>query len=179
MKRRFAAALTIAVLVSIAALPASPGLAQSASQVTDGVVTGYKAAESGELQSFTIVNAKGETLEFKVQDGAQATTYGLENQAGDRWVSDQAKDPVEAVRRLRDHQERFAPVTVSARDGVALSVVEKEGGKLETNLGYLFAIYTVTWLAFFGYVFILSRRQRDLQREIARLKGAAAGAGKK
>lgn len=175
MKHRLPIALTVAVLVSFAAIPASPGLAQSADQVIDGVVTGYKAAESGELQSFTIVDAKGGTLEFKVQAGAQATAYGLENQAGDRWVSDQARNPVEAVRRLRDHQERFAPVTVSAHGGVALSVVEKEGGGLETNLGYLFAIYTVTWLAFFGYVFILSRRQRDLQREIAQLKGAGAG----
>ena len=176
MNRRLAVALAVAALVSAAAPAALP--AKSDGEVVDGVVTGYKAAESGELQSFTIVNSKGETLEFTVQSGAEATAYGLENQAGDRWVSDQAKDPVEAVRRLRDHQERFAPVTVTARGGVALSVVEKEGGKLETNLGYLFAIYTVTWLAFFGYVFILSRRQRDLQREIARLKGAAAGASK-
>ncbi|MSQ08872.1 MAG: CcmD family protein [Dehalococcoidia bacterium] len=179
MNMRSLVALTIAALISYAALPASPGLAQSASEVFDGVITGYTTAGTGELQSFTMVNAKGQMLEFKVQAGAQTTAYGLENQAGDRWVSDQSKDPVEAVRRLRDHQERFAPVTVTARDGVALSVVEKEGGRLETNLGYLFAIYTVTWLAFFGYVFILSRRQRDLQREIARLKAAPASQNKK
>ena len=42
----------------------------------------------------------------------------------------------------------------------------------EANLPYLFAVYIVTWLAFFGYVFFMSRRQREMQREIDELRRA-------
>ena len=94
-----------------------------------------------------------------------------ENQVGDRWVSSLGDDPVEAARRLRDHRERFAPVTVTFENGIAHSVVEREEGKLETNLGYLFAVFLVTWILFFAYVLYMGRKQRVLQHEIARLKG--------
>jgi CcmD family protein len=169
--------VALALITALALMAAAPGLAfaQSAGQLVDGIITAVATGPSGELQSFKLVDAAGNTHEFRVNAGASPTRYGLENQAGDRWVSDQASDPVEAARRVRDHQERFAPVTVTADGAAALTVVEKEGGKLETNLGYLFAIYTVTWVAFFGYAFLLSRRQRDLQREIARLKAALPG----
>ena len=40
----------------------------------------------------------------------------------------------------------------------------------DSNLGYLFAVYMVTWAGFFGYVFMTSRRQRVLGREIEYLK---------
>ena len=40
------------------------------------------------------------------------------------------------------------------------------------NLPYLFAVYSVTWVLFFGYVFYVSRRQRELEREIRELKAA-------
>ena len=42
----------------------------------------------------------------------------------------------------------------------------------ESELPWLFAVYAVTWAAFFGYVFIMSRRQREMQREIDALKRA-------
>ena len=38
------------------------------------------------------------------------------------------------------------------------------------NLGYLVAAYTIIWIAISGYIFSLSRRQRQLQREIDSLK---------
>ncbi len=41
---------------------------------------------------------------------------------------------------------------------------------MEENLGYLFAAFTVVWLALFGYIFILSRRQQRLRRDIDLLK---------
>jgi CcmD family protein len=145
-------------------------VAQSGDRVLDGVVAAVTADSAGALTGFRLLRSDGSVVDLRVQGGAEPTRYGLENQAGDRWTSDQAAEPVEAARRVRDHQERFAPVTVTERGGVALTVVEKESGRLETNLNYLFAIYTVTWAAFFGYVFFLSRRQRDLQREIARLR---------
>jgi CcmD family protein len=163
--------------LALATVTGGMAFAQSGTETVDGVVAGVMTSSSGELESFKLLDASGNVREFRVQGGADATEYGLENQAGDRWVATQAGEPIEAARRLRDHQERFAAVTVTVRDGVALNVVEKESGRLETNLGYLFAVYTITWLAFFAYVFILSRRQRDLQREIVRLKSAADGPG--
>ena len=40
------------------------------------------------------------------------------------------------------------------------------------NLPLLFAVYTVTWAAFFAYAFYMSRRQRELRREIDEIKRA-------
>ena len=39
-----------------------------------------------------------------------------------------------------------------------------------SNLSFLFAAFLVTWAAFFGYVFFVNRRQRELQREIEELR---------
>ena len=38
------------------------------------------------------------------------------------------------------------------------------------NLPYLFAAYAVTWVAFFIYVFFVSRRQHELEGQIDELK---------
>ena len=46
----------------------------------------------------------------------------------------------------------------------------QENMNQNTNLGYLFAIYIITWAGFFAYVFVLSRRQRSLERQINILK---------
>lgn len=50
-----------------------------------------------------------------------------------------------------------------------LSAQQQRG---EAELPWLFAVYAITWAAFFGYVFIMSRRQREMQREIDTLKRA-------
>ena len=34
------------------------------------------------------------------------------------------------------------------------------------NLGYLFAAYTIIWAVVFGYVFMMQRKQKKLQRQI-------------
>ena len=39
----------------------------------------------------------------------------------------------------------------------------------EANLPFLFAAFFVTWAAFFGYAFVMSRRQREMKREIEAL----------
>lgn len=44
----------------------------------------------------------------------------------------------------------------------------------EANLPFLFAVFFITWAAFFAYVFIMSRRQRELRREIEELRQALA-----
>jgi len=38
------------------------------------------------------------------------------------------------------------------------------------NFGYLFAAFTIIWVALFVYVFIISQRQNNLKREIDKLK---------
>ncbi len=38
------------------------------------------------------------------------------------------------------------------------------------NLAYLFAAFAVSWLAFFVYAFFVSRRRRELEREIRELR---------
>ncbi len=42
--------------------------------------------------------------------------------------------------------------------------------KGEDYLPFLFAVFAVTWLAFFVYAFFMSRKQADLKREIDALK---------
>lgn len=50
----------------------------------------------------------------------------------------------------------------------------QNGGDPEANLPFLFAVFIITWGAFFGYVFYLSLRQRDMKSEIEALKRALA-----
>ena len=45
------------------------------------------------------------------------------------------------------------------------------------NLDYLVAAYTIIWAAIAGYVFSLSRRQKQLWREIDTLKEKMRGKG--
>ena len=42
----------------------------------------------------------------------------------------------------------------------------------EANLPFLFAVYILTWAGFFGYAFYMSRRQRDMRRDIEALRRA-------
>ena len=42
--------------------------------------------------------------------------------------------------------------------------------EVSERLPYLYAVYTVTWVVFFIYVFFVSRRQRELEREIRELR---------
>jgi CcmD family protein len=49
------------------------------------------------------------------------------------------------------------------------------GDDPDPNLGYLFGVYIVTWAGFFGYAFMMSRRQREMQREIATLRAIIEG----
>jgi CcmD family protein len=38
------------------------------------------------------------------------------------------------------------------------------------NIGYLLAAYTVIWAVVFGYVLVMQRKQRKLQRQITLLR---------
>ena len=49
------------------------------------------------------------------------------------------------------------------------------GDDPDPNLGFLFGVFIVTWAGFFGYAFMMSRRQREMQREIAELRAVIQG----
>ncbi len=68
-----------------------------------------------------------------------------------------------ALARAFDTEPLPAPAAYAAQEA---------GADPEANLPYLFAVFITTWLAFFGYVFYMSRRQREMQREIDELKRA-------
>ena len=53
---------------------------------------------------------------------------------------------------------------------------EDSGG--QTNLGYLFAVYIVVWAVFFGYVGFMTRRQKEIRREINSLKSTLEEEGR-
>jgi len=59
---------------------------------------------------------------------------------------------------------------VVSSEAVAPQSDPEPGDDPDPNLGYLFGVYIVTWAGFFGYAFIMSRRQREMQREIAALR---------
>ena len=64
-------------------------------------------------------------------------------------------------------------VALSALTPVAaLAQVGEPSRAPEANLPFLFAVYIITWAAFFGYAFYVSRRQREMQGEIEALKRA-------
>ncbi len=162
--------ITVLVLVAILVVASVPTATAQTSGLVSGVVTAVERNDAGELVSFSIVDNQGAVHAFSVSGN---TEFGLENQAGDRWTASHADEPVEAAERMRDQQRRFVPITVRGEGGIATSVVVSESGRLETNLGFLFAIYMVSWAAFFAYIFVMSRRQRDLHRQIEQLKELA------
>ncbi len=53
---------------------------------------------------------------------------------------------------------------------LAAGIAAQENTNTETNLDFLFAIYIVTWAGFFAYIFVVSRRQRTMEREINDLR---------
>jgi len=157
--------------------PPSVALAQS-TPIVNGIVVDIEIDDDDQLITFVVSDSGGILTTFKLSD---TTKYGLENQAGDRWVSTHKDGSVEAARRLFEHQERFAPVTVSYTEVsessgritvIATSVVDREQGKLETNLGYIFAVFAITWIMFFAYLFYMDRKQKVVQYEIAQIKAS-------
>ncbi len=55
---------------------------------------------------------------------------------------------------------------------VSAPLAQESGANPEANLPFLFAVYILTWAGFFGYAFYMSRRQREMRREIDALKQA-------
>ena len=82
-------------------------------------------------------------------------------------------------------RRRLSPNRLLAVTGAALvwlmltgNVLAAEHGQTnsafdESPLPFLFAVYTITWAAFFAYAFYVNRRQRELRREIEELRKAS------
>lgn len=69
----------------------------------------------------------------------------------------------------------FAAIALWSGTALAAPMVQDaQSTQADPNLGYLFAVFAVTWAAFFGYVFFMSRRQREVRREIEALRMALA-----
>ena len=68
----------------------------------------------------------------------------------------------------------FASTFEMRPEGVETTVSAQEDvpDDPEGNLPYLFAVFIVTWGTFFGYLIYISRRQRDMAREIDALQSA-------
>ena len=65
-----------------------------------------------------------------------------------------------------------AAVTIGSSDNPQGQ--DAAGREPEANLPFLFAVFFITWAAFFGYVFVMSRRQRQMRSEIDALKETLA-----
>lgn len=63
---------------------------------------------------------------------------------------------------------------------LALAQGEPPTGQVspERALPFVFAVFAVTWAAFFGYALFMARRQRDLQREVQALRQMLEKKGK-
>ena len=62
----------------------------------------------------------------------------------------------------------FVPFDVADASFPDRSMTQNEGP--ESNLKFLFAVFFITWLAFFAYVFFLSRRLKSMKQEINDLR---------
>ncbi len=62
--------------------------------------------------------------------------------------------------------------TSAAQMEAAIAAQQAEGSSSE--LPWLFAVFIVTWAAFFAYIFYLSHKQREMRREIDALRRALA-----
>ena len=125
-----------------------------------GIITMVLVDEMNELVEFQITDSNGNNYKYKVNI---STEFGLDESSGDRWVSTQQNSPKESAIKLIEHQKRYAPVTIIYDGEYAKSVVEREEGRLENNLSYLFSFFLITWIIFFLYIFYLGKKQKIIE----------------
>tara|TARA_Y100001936_G_scaffold192183_1_gene191450 strand:- start:3696 stop:4211 length:516 start_codon:yes stop_codon:yes gene_type:complete len=125
-----------------------------------GIITMVLVDEMNELVEFQITDSNGNNYKYKVN---VSTEFGLDESSGDRWVSTQKNSPKESAIKLIEHQKRYAPVTIIYDGEYAKSVVEREEGRLENNLSYLFSFFLITWIIFFLYIFYLGKKQKIIE----------------
>lgn len=62
----------------------------------------------------------------------------------------------------------WVPFSVVDASSPNMAMTQNEGP--ESNLKFLFAVFFISWLAFFAYVFFLSRRLKSMKQEINDLR---------
>jgi CcmD family protein len=68
----------------------------------------------------------------------------------------------------------FAAIPALAQQDISAQANNGGSSDAEANLPYLFAVYAITWVIFFAYLYYLSQRQRNLRREVEELRQVLA-----
>ena len=98
------------------------------------------------------------------------TVLGLDNAVGERWIETFGNDINESINRLNNQQNMLSPITIVHHSKYAHSITTKNSENPDTNLNYLFIVFALAWLSFFGYIIYLSRRLSNIKEEIKLLK---------
>ena len=123
-----------------------------------GVINAISIDDNGNVEGILLMMNDGDFVNIDIKSGDNPSEFGLENIAGDRWVGNQNDNGKEVASKLKDHQKRFAPITVLHEKGVAKEIVDMEKRNVSSNLNFLFACFAVAWIAFFGYLIIINGR---------------------
>ena len=126
--------------------------------LVSGVINAISVDEDGQLEGILLMTSDGQFLNIDIKSGENPTEFGLDNIAGERWTGNQNDDSKEVVLKLKDHQKRFVPITILHNEGLAKEIVDMEKRDVSSNLNFLFACFTVAWVAFFGYLIIINGR---------------------
>ena len=125
-------------------------LADDHEDLISGVINAISIDDNGNVEGILLMMNNGDFMNIDIKSGDNSTEFGLENIAGDRWVGNQNDNGKEVASKLKDHQKRFAPITVLHEKGVAKEIVDMEKRNVSSNLNFLFACFAVAWIAFFG-----------------------------
>ena len=98
------------------------------------------------------------------------TVLGLDNAVGERWIETFGNDINESINRLNNQQNMLSPITIVHHTKYAHSITTKNSENPNTNLNYLFIVFALAWLSFFGYIIYLSRRLSNIKEVIKLLK---------
>ena len=94
----------------------------------------------------------------------------MDNSVGERWISAFGNDINESINRLNNQQNMLSPITIVHHTKYAHSITTKNSENPNTNLNYLFIVFALAWLSFFGYIIYLSRRLSNIKEVIKLLK---------
>ena len=135
----------------------------------DEIINGFISAieTTNENTILSITDNKGVKYNIIITSD---TVLGLDNAVGERWISAFGNDSNESINRLKDQQNMLSPITIVLHHSEASSITTKNSENLDTNLNYLFIVFGLAWLTFFGYIIYLSRRLSNIKEEIKLLK---------
>ena len=139
-------------------------LADDHEDLISGVINAISIDDNGNVEGILLMMNDGDFVNIDIKSGDNSTEFGLENIAGDRWVGNQNDNGKEVASKLKDHQKRFAPLTVLHEEGAAKEITDMENRNVKTNLSFLFACFAVAWVAFFAYVLIINGRLRKASK---------------